>query len=65
MTDAINATCINCGNEAFFSREPFDPPDAVSIKTSLCDLCDDGDFEMTFYYDADGKEIMSSQSKDD
>lgn len=46
-----------CGNAVLRAREDTDPPAAAECQTSLCNLCDDGDFEALAFFDGAGREV--------
>jgi hypothetical protein len=46
-----------CGNAVLRAREETDPPLAAECWTSLCNLCDGGDFEALAYFDGTGREV--------
>lgn len=50
--------CERCGNAVLGIRKDYDPPTAVRLVTSYCDICDEGgDFENVHYEDSKGKEF--------
>ncbi|WP_142847266.1 hypothetical protein [Telmatospirillum sp. J64-1] len=60
MTETLKAICLGCGQEGEWGRNPLDPPEATTVRTSLCNICDDGDFMEPCFFDANGKEILPS-----
>lgn len=57
MTEKIKAHCIKCGRDGEWDRLSYDPLNAVSVWSAHCNKCDDGDFDMWFYCDAEGRSI--------
>lgn len=60
---AINLLCGRCGNAVRTPRCDTDPPDAVLLETSYCDLCDvGGEFDSPTHYRRDGSEVHHEDS---
>jgi len=54
----IKIHCDRCGHETMTPRVDYDPPNAVILHTGFCLKCErGGEFDQTYYLDADGKEI--------
>lgn len=53
----IHLRCENCGNAVRVERAAYDPDQAAEMRTSACDICDSGDFEMVSYTASDGTEV--------
>lgn len=54
----IHIRCEWCGNALRVERAKYDPPLAVEITTSCCNICDRGDFESVAYFDTNGDEVL-------
>lgn len=60
MRERIQLRCRRCGNAMIYPRsvDPDLPKDCCFIESSLCDLCDDGDFGKEVLLDVNRKEIV-------
>lgn len=49
--------CRNCGNAMLSPREAHETSIVREVITSLCNLCDSGDYQVTTYRLTDGREV--------
>jgi hypothetical protein len=54
----IHIRCEGCGNALRVERAKYDPPLAVEMTISCCNICDRGDFESVAYFDTSGSEVL-------
>jgi hypothetical protein len=50
--------CRQCGNAVITARLPYDPREAVRVESASCNLCDDGGYDMQFYFRSNGTEVL-------
>lgn len=60
--NTIRMRCPRCGLRVYAKRESFDPPQAATCET-LCPECVGSDFSETFYFDAQGRELVSDDGQ--
>lgn len=58
----ITIECPSCGLTKLVDRQPHDPKQAHRCEIK-CPECIGSDFEQTFYFDTDGRELVSEDGK--
>lgn len=58
----ITIECPQCGLTERVDRQPHDPPQAHRCEIK-CPECVGSDFDQTFYFDADGRELVSDDGQ--
>ena len=57
MAEIVTLECPHCGRTRETPRDPTDPPATARVRTK-CDRCDDGDFALVDYFDAEGRQVL-------
>lgn len=57
MTETITIVCPECGLKIDTPRCDTDPPSATELRGIRCGDCDNGGYDMPFFFDANGNEV--------